>query len=183
MKAKKSIAVRITYIAAMAALIFVSGMFAIPLLDSKIQLGNIMAILGGFLLGGLPGGIASAIADILHDIVSGDTPIELVLSATVKFSMAFAAGTASTGLSKKISKQTHSDVLSAAIGAVTYFVLHSAKHMILKMFVEGLPLNAALLVLAQKTPATFINAIAMVIAIPILLSLLRPALKKGTGVL
>ena len=112
-------------------------------------------------------------------MLSGDNPIELVLSVAVKASMAVAAGIFWRSKVAEKFKEIARDALAAAVGAVTYFLLHSAKHLILKTLVDGLTLPAAFTALAAKTPATAINAVAAVILIAILARPIRLALTKS----
>lgn len=165
--------------AMLAALIYVVSLFGIPFFGSKIQLSNALSILGGVLFGPGIGGIAAGLADAIHDVLSGDNPIELVLSVAVKASMAVAAGIFWRSKVAEKFKEIARDALAAAVGAVTYFLLHSAKHLILKTLVDGLTLPAAFTALAAKTPATAINAVAAVILISILAKPIRLALTKS----
>ena len=82
----------ISFIAVMAALIYVITMFRFPLLGSKVHFANAVCLLAGLLLGPVPGGVAAGLGSALYDALNGKGDYGLKLFHREKSRWSPAAG-------------------------------------------------------------------------------------------
>ena len=174
---------KIVLAALMAALTTVGSYFRIVLpLDiagtTAFHLGNIMCALSGILLGpwlgGLAAGLGSAIFDMLNPLY--------ISEAWITFLMKGAYGLC-VGLTIGCGKQPWGYVkalLATCVGAASYAALYLAKSFFYSgLLIHGLTVDAALLTVVGKLPATAFNAAVAIIFAPILAISIRTALKKA----
>ena len=170
---KQSSAYKISFIAAMAAIVCIATFLRFPLWGSKVHLGNTAGLLAGLLLGPIGGGLVAGIGSALNDFVSAYGLDECIITFFSKFVMAMLCG-----LIAKRGGKVRSAV-GAAVGAVSYVALYMLKHLVYQRFVYGNPLAAAGAVMLSKLPASLINAVFALVVAPILYAALRPALEKA----
>ena len=146
---------------------------------SRFHLGNVMCALSGILLGpwwgGLASGVGSAIFDLFDPVHIADFPVTLItkglygmVSGLVFFK----------GFKRKSNYGT--EVVASLCGAVTYAVLYLAKKFFLDaMLLAGMDRSAAWLVVIDKLPPTFFNAVIAIVCSPLLAVTIRTALQKS----
>ena len=183
--AKKSLNIyTISFIAVMAALVYVVTLFRFPLLGSKVHFANAVCLLAGLLLGPVPGGLAAGLGSALYDALAGGYDfVNVLITFVSKFAMAWVAGLLADRAEKagKVSPQQVSRiVLAVAIGALTYVALYMLKTFIFQRWVYGYHLDTAWATMLSKLPASLINAGLSIVATPIFYHALVPAL-KGAG--
>ena len=69
-------------------------------------------------------------------------------------------------------------VLASVAGALAYVVLYMLKTFVYQAFVYGYPLDAVWLTMLSKLPASLLNAVAAMVATPILFFALHPILRR-----
>lgn len=165
---------QLVFTALMAAVVCVATFVRIPLLGSKVHLGNAAGLLAGLLLGGPAGGLAAGLGSALNDLVSGYGLDECLVTFVSKFLMAL--------LCAVIARHSVSRgriTLACGAGALSYIVLYMCKTFIYRRFIYGLPLEAVGLVMLEKLPASVINGVFATVAAPLLYAALHPALEKA----
>lgn len=180
---KKSIGImNITFMAMMAAMVYVVTLFRFPLLGSKVHFANAVCLLSGILLGPVQGGLAAGIGSALYDALAGGYDVVNVLITLVsKFAMAWVCGII---IEKSGDKRDRADrtVLACVCGALTYVALYMLKTFVYNKFVYGYPIDAVGATMVAKLIPSLINAGAAVIAAPLFYHAVRPAL-KASGIL
>ena len=173
---------RIVFLGLMAAIVYVVTFFRFPLLGSKVHFANAMCLIAGMLFGGFYGGLAAGIGSALYDGLSGGYDLANVMITLVsKFLMAYICG--KIAYSGKSRADNHGKNIAACIvGAWSYVALYMLKTFIYQRFVYGFPLDTTWATMMTKLPASAINALFAMIAAPLLISAIRPALKRA-GVL
>ena len=164
---------RISFIAAMAAIVCIATFLRFPFWGSKVHLGNTAGLLAGMLLGPIGGGLAAGIGSALNDLVGGYGLDDCIITFFSKFVMALLCG-----LIARRGGRLRCTV-GAAVGALSYVALYMCKHLVYQRFVYQNPLAAAGAVMLSKLPASLINAVFALIVAPILYAALRPALEKA----
>jgi len=165
----------LVFTALMAALVCVATLVRIPLLGSKVHLGNTAGLLAGLLLGGPAGGMAAGLGSALNDLLFGGYPIDEVLVTFVsKFLMAFLCAAVLRG-----SRKRGMSALAAGVGAFGYVVLYMLKTFVYRRFIYGLELDAVWAVMLSKLPASAINAVFATVVAPVIYCALVPALEKA----
>lgn len=174
---------KIVLTALMAALTVVGSYLRVVLpLDiagtTAFHLGNIMCALSGILLGPWLGGLAAGLGSAMFDVLN---PL-YISEAWITFLMKGAYGVA-VGLVVYSGKKPWGYVkglLGTCVGAVTYAVLYLAKSFFYSgLLIHGLTVDAALVTVVGKLPATTFNAVVAIIFAPILAISIRTALKKA----
>lgn len=172
---------RITFIAIMAAIIFVSNYFRIPFMDTKLTVANALCAIAGLLFGGVPGFLAAGLGSALYDLTAG-YGVECLITLVSKGAIALIAGLIAAKV-KDIKKLEAKDVtrvvIACAAGALTYVALYMLKTYLFGMFVNGLTLDGTLTKMGLKLPGSLINAAFASIAGPILYLALKPALQHA----
>lgn len=177
----KKITIRdITLIGIMAAAVYVASAFLqIPIPtaigSTRIHMGNVMCLLSGMLLGATPGGLAAGIGSMFFDLTNPAYIASVPFTFAFKFIMAWLCGKI---ISKCKAGVKIRFIGGAAAGAFIYVLLYISKSFIEDRFVLGLPLEAVMLTVTQKSVVSSINAIiAVIVAVPLGLAL-RPAIAK-----
>ena len=157
----------------MAAVVCVATFCRIPLLESRVHLGNTACLLSGFLLGPVGGGLAAGIGSMLNDLVSGYGLDECLVTFVSKFVMAMVCALLA-GKGKKSFV-----AFGAVCGALSYVALYMCKTFVYRRFVYGYPIEAVFATMLSKLPASMLNAVFAIIVAPALYAALRPALEKA----
>lgn len=181
MKEKKFTTYQIVFVAVMAAIVCVVTFFRFPLLGSKVHFANAMCLLSGMLFGPMLGGLAAGFGSMLYDALFGGYDLANCLITFVsKFLMAaICAWICFGGKKDDEGKIKHGRLVAASvIGAWSYVALYMLKTYIYQRFVYGYPLDAVLVTMAGKFPASAINAVFAMIVAPILYAAIAPAIKK-----
>lgn len=168
---------RIAFVGVMAALIFAASKVAIPLLSSRVHLGNTLCILAGLLFGPLTGGLAAGIGSALTDLLSGYGAQDMLITFASKLAMAAVAGlTLRLGRRGSPRGRVLLSVAGSVAGAWLYVGLYMLKHLVRQAFVYQVGWSATVAVLLEKLPASAINAVFAMICAPLLYHALEPAL-------
>lgn len=177
---KKMIVKDMTLIGIMAAAVYAASAFLqIPIPtaigSTRLHMGNVMCLLSGMLLGAVPGGLAAGIGSMFFDLTNPAYIASAPFTFAFKFIMAWLCG-------KIISKHNTGLkirwISGATAGAFMYVLLYISKTFIEARFVLGLPLEAVMLTIMQKSAVSGINAaIAVIVAVPLGLAL-RPVIAK-----
>ena len=181
MKKKTFTVFNITFIAMMAAMVYVVTLFRFPLLGSKVHFANAVCLLGGILLGPVQGGLAAGIGSALYDATTGYDVINVLITFVSKFAMAWVCGTV---LYHRDSDGEHKDRIDRTLfacicGALTYVALYMLKTFIYNRFVYGYPMDAVGATMIAKLIPSLINAGLAVIAAPLFYHAVLPALRAS----
>ncbi|WP_298034391.1 ECF transporter S component [uncultured Dysosmobacter sp.] len=167
------------YIAVLAALVCVVTFFRFPLLGSKVHFANAMCLLSGLLMGPLSGGLAAGIGSVLYDaLFGGYGPLDCAVTFVSKFLMAWVCAKIAFAMGSE-AKRHGQNIAACVAGALTYVALYMLKTFIFQMFVYGYPMETAVVTMGSKLPASLINAVAAMVAAPILYAALVPALRRA----
>ena len=181
MKERKFSTYQIVFVAVMAALVCVVTFFRFPLLGSKVHFANAMCLLSGMLFGPMLGGLAAGLGSMLYDALFGGYDfINCLVTFVSKFLMAAICAWIAFG-GKEEGKGKHARlVVGSVVGAFSYVALYMLKTDIFQRFVHGYPLDAVVVTMGGKLPASLINAVFAMIVAPILYAAIAPALhRKG----
>lgn len=168
---------KIVYTAVLAALVCAVTFFRFPLFGSKIHFANALCLLSGLLMGPLAGGLAAGLGSALYDALFGGYDLlNCAITFVTKFLMAwFCAKIASSG-----GKEAKGRNIAACVaGALSYVVMYMLKTFVFQIFVYGYPMETAVVTMGSKLPASLLNAIAAMIAAPVLYAALSPALRQA----
>jgi uncharacterized membrane protein len=188
---RKAVNIRtMTMTAMFAALCYVGFAFfqiKIPVGDSStsFHLGNVFCVLAalciGPLWGGLAGSIGMTIGDLLDPVYITSAPKTFLLKLCIGLISGFVAHKL-----LKISQDTErkiplpvATVLSAAAGMAFNIVADPLVGYVYKMYVMGVPQDAASILAKISAVTTSVNAVIAVIAATIFYLALRPALKRS----
>lgn len=179
----------LTMAAMFAALCYIGFTFFkidIPVGTEKtaFHLGNVFCVLAALFLGGFWGGMSGAVGMTIADLTTA-----YVTSAPKTFVLKLCIGLI-TGLVAhkvfKISQENHSKryttvstILSCAAGMAFNVVADPLVGYFYKMYIMGVPQEAATIWAKMGAATTLVNAIIAVIAASILYAALRPALKRA----
>ena len=176
---KKFSLVQIVYIGVMAALVCAVTFFRFPLLGSKVHFANAMCLLSGLLMGGIPGGLAAGFGSALYDALWGGYDlIQVCITFVSKFLMAWVCAKIAFAGHRE-AKHHGWNIAASVIGALTYVALYMLKTFVYQRFIYGYPVDAVWVTMGSKLPASLLNAVAAMVAAPILYSALRPALERA----
>lgn len=191
LRPKRPVSIRTLTMAAMfAALCYVGFAFfqiKIPVGDSStsFHLGNVFCVLAALCIGPLWGGLAGAVGMTIGDLLD---PV-YITSAPKTFLLKLGIGLISGFVAHKIFKLSQDTERKIPLGAAT--VISSAAGMAFnivadplvgyfyKMYIMGVPQDAATILAKMSAVTTSVNAIIAVIAASIFYLALRPALKKS----
>ena len=183
MNAKKNVWTtrRIVYIAVLSALVCAVTFFRFPLLGSKIHFANAMCLLSGLLMGPMAGGLAAGIGSTLYDALFGGYDLlNCAVTFVTKFLMAWLCAMLARGGGAETEETSRGRItLASAAGALFYVALYMAKTVIFQLFLYGYPMETALVTAGSKLPASLLNAIAAMVAAPLLYAALVPALRRA----
>ena len=177
---KKSMSTtKLVFIAMLAALVYVVTLFRFPLLGTKVHLANAVCLLSGLLMGPAAGGVAAGLGSALYDLMAGGYDfIQCMITFVSKFAMAWVC--AKIAFSHGAEARFHGrNIAACIIGALTYVALYMLKTFVYQMFVYGYPMETVLLTMGSKLPASLINAVAAMVAAPILYTALSLALSRA----
>lgn len=170
---------KMVFVGMMAAVVCVVTLFRFPFLGSKVHFANAMCLLSGLLFGPLYGGLAAGFGSALYDGLLGGYGFDQVLITFVsKFVMAWLCARIAYAGDAKAERHAR-NIVACVAGALSYVALYMLKTFVYQHFVGGIALDATLVVMVGKLPASLINAVFAMIAAPALYTALRPALKKA----
>ena len=175
---------RLVFIALFAAIVLVCTLVSVPVLESKVHLGNTASILAGLILSPVDAGLAAGLGSMLYDAtLGGYDAIGCGITFITKYLMAFVCAILMKLLRgcdyKKIGRRAGLVYTISAAAALTYVALYMLKTFVMKQVVDGLTLKAVWVVMMEKLPASLINAAFATFAAPPLYAALMPALKKA----
>lgn len=178
-----------TLAAMFAALCYVGFAFfqiKIPVGDSStsFHLGNVFCVLAALCIGGLWGGLAGSVGMTIGDLLD---PV-YITSAPKTFVLKLGIGLITGLVAHKIFQLSRekerkvplavATVISAAAGMAFNIVADPLVGYFYKMYVLGMPQDAATILAKMSAVTTSVNAVIAVIAATIFYLALRPALKK-----
>lgn len=179
MKKNNLSVLNITFMAMMAAMVYVVTLFRFPLLGSKVHFANAVCLISGLLLGPLQGGLAAGIGSALYDALAGGYDfVNVVITLVSKFAMAWVCGMIARSAAEKRDRADRT-VLACVCGALTYVALYMLKTFIFQKFVYGFPMDAVWATMWAKLIPSLINAAAAVIAAPLFYHAVLPALRSS----
>ena len=183
MKKREFTVFNITFIAMMAAIVYVVTLFRFPLLGSKVHFANAVCLLSGILLGPLQGGLAAGIGSAFYDAVSGYDLINVLITFASKFAMAWVCGAIIASDAHARGKgRIDRTALACLCGALTYVALYMLKTFIYQKFVYSYPMDAVWATMVAKLIPSLINAAVAVVAAPLFYHAVLPAL-RSSGIL
>ena len=170
----------ITFIAMMAAMVYVVTLFRFPLLGSKVHFANAVCLLSGILLGPLQGGLAAGVGSAFYDAVTGYDLINVLITFVSKFAMAWVCGTVlESRIHIKGRGRIDRTALACVCGALTYVALYMLKTFIYQKFVYGYPMDAVWATMVAKLIPSLINAGVAIVAAPLFYHAVLPALRAS----
>ena len=164
----------------MTALAFVANYIRFPFLGSQITVSNTLCALCGMILGPWAGFVTAGIGNFLYDLIAG-YGIEGLITLVSKGAVALAAGLLSRRILRKprLEKADRAKLFAAsAAGALTYVVLYMLKTFVMGLTVKGLTMDATLVSMGSKLPASLINAVFATVVAPILMNALHHPLHR-----
>jgi len=187
---KQTVNIRTLTLAAMfAALCYVGFAFfqiKIPVGDSStsFHLGNVFCVLAALCIGGLWGGLAGAVGMTIGDLFD---PV-YITSAPKTFVLKLGIGLIAGFVAHKVFQLSHdkerklplsvATVLSCSAGMVFNIIADPLVGYFYKMYIMGIPQDAATLLAKMSAVTTSVNAVIAVIAATIFYLALRPALRR-----
>lgn len=179
----------LTMAAMFAALCYVGFAFfqiKIPVGDSStsFHLGNVFCVLAALCIGGLWGGLAGAvgmtIGDLLDPVYITSAPKTFILKLGIGLIAGFVAHKIFKISQEKERKVplTVATVLSCSAGMVFNIIADPLVGYFYKMYIMGVPQDAATILAKMSAVTTSVNAVIAVIAATIFYMALRPALKR-----
>jgi len=172
----------VVVIGLMAAVCFVTTYFLrieipTPAGLTNLKIGNIFCLLAGLLFGGLRGGLAAGIGSMFFDLLNPLYVTSAPFTLVFFFMMGFVCGLISH-LGGRRGENLLFNIIGAASGALSYFVLHIGKS-IIQLVLAGSDFSAAVVACSTKMITSGINAVVAVAASVALVIPLRLALKKA----
>ncbi len=175
---RKAISVySLTFMAVMAALVYVVTLFRFPLLGSKVHFANALCLLSGLLLGPVQGGMAAGLGSALYDALAGGYDlVNVLITFASKFLMAWVCGLIALrggkpGLARLVT--------AVAVGALTYVAAYMLKTFVFQHYVYGFPMDATWATMVSKLIPSLINAVVSLVATPVFYHALLPALRRS----
>ena len=187
---KKAVDVRTLTLAAMfAALCYIGFTYCkidIPVGGEKtaFHLGNVFCVLAALFIGGFWGGTAGAVGMTIADLTTAyvtSAPKTFVLKLGIGLITGFVAHKVfriSTDTRAKLPLPA-ATVLSCAAGMVFNIVADPLVGYFYKMYILGVPQNAAVIWAKMGAVTTAVNGVVAVIAASVFYLALRPALKRS----
>ena len=166
----------------MTALAFVSNYIRFPLLGSQVTVSNSICVLCGMILGPWAGFVTAGIGAFLYDLIAG-YGIEGLITLVSKGAIGMVAGIVCHHSLKKAQltkKDSFRMFAGAALAALTYVVLYMLKTFVMGLTVKGLTMEATLVSMGSKLPASLINAVFATVAAPLLMTAVHyPLWRQG----
>lgn len=170
---------KMVYTAVLAALVCAVTFFRFPLLGSKVHFANAMCLLSGLLMGPLAGGLAAGMGSALYDALFGGYDLlNCAVTFATKFLMAWFCAKIAFSAGRKAESHIW-NIAACVAGALSYVAMYMLKTFVFQMFVYGYPMETAVVTMGSKLPASLLNAIAAIIAAPVLFAALFPALRRA----
>ena len=173
---------RLTAYGLMTALAFVANYIRFPFLGSQITVSNTLCALCGLILGPWAGFVTAGIGNFLYDLIAG-YGLEGLITLVSKGAVALVAGLI---CHKRLRARnlTGKDrtllFVGSAAAALTYVALYMLKTLIMGLTVKGLTMDATLVSMGSKLPASLINAVFATIVAPLLMNALHlPLYRMG----
>lgn len=181
---KRNSTYKIIVVALMAALVFVTTFFIkieipTPAGPTMLKVGNIVCLLSGLLFGGLYGGLAAGLGSMLFDLLNPAYVSSAPFTLVFFFLMGFICGTISH-MGGRNGRSAKLNILGAACGALTYYVLYISKS-IISLVIAGSEFVPALISCSMKMIVSGVNGVISVVAAVLLAPVLRKAIAK-TGI-
>lgn len=164
----------------MTALAFVSNYIRFPLLGSQVTVSNSICVLCGMILGPWAGFLTAGSGAFLYDLIAG-YGLEGLITLVSKGAIGLMAGMiCHRRLTKpQLSRKDQGFLFAgAAAGTVTYVILYMLKTFILGLTVKGLTMDATLISMGSKLPASLINAAFATVTAPLLMTALHYPLRR-----
>ncbi|NLC79121.1 MAG: ECF transporter S component [Ruminococcaceae bacterium] len=185
----KSVRTMVT-VGLMAALVFIFTYIRIEIPISitggktMLHLGNVMCILSALLFGKWKGGLAAGFGSMFFDLFDPLYLPECWVTFIMKFCLAFIVGLVAYGIDRKngAEKKKPSNfriAVGAVVGAFSYVVLYVSKTFIVDRLIMGYEPEVVYATMITKGSVSLINATIAAVASLLLLSAIRPALKKS----
>ena len=180
----------LTMAAMFAALCYVGFAFfqiKIPVGDSStsFHLGNVFCVLAALMIGGLWGGLAGAVGMTIGDLLD---PV-YITSAPKTFLLKLGIGLIAGFVAHRIFHLSHDKarkvplpvavVLSCSAGMAFNIVADPLVGYFYKMYIMGVPQDAATILAKMSAVTTSVNAVIAVIAATVFYLALRPILKRS----
>ena len=179
MTGRKMTLTKLVCIAMLAAVVCVVTLYRFPLLGSKVHFANAICLLSGLLMGPFAGGLAAGLGSAIYDaMLGGYGLVECLVTFVSKFAMAWVCG--KIAFSGRREAKVHGwNIFACVTGALTYVALYMLKTFVFQKFVYGFPAETVWATMLSKLPGSLINAVAAMIAAPILYTALYRALDRG----
>ena len=180
----------LTMAAMFAALCYVGFAFfqiKIPVGDSStsFHLGNVFCVLAALMIGGMWGGLAGAVGMTIGDLLD---PV-YITSAPKTFLLKLGIGLITGLVAHKVFQLSHDKarkvplpvavVLSCSAGMAFNIVADPLVGYFYKMYIMGVPQDAATILAKMSAVTTSVNAVIAVIAATVFYLALRPVLKRS----
>ena len=180
---------KLTLAAMFAALCYVGFAFfqiKIPVGDdsTSFHLGNVFCVLAALCIGGFAGGMAGAVGMTIGDLFDPVYITSAPKTFVLKLGIGLIAGLVAHkvfAISKDVERKVSlpvATVLSCAAGMAVNVVADPVVGYFYKMYVLGVPQDAATILAKMSALTTFVNAVIAVIAATVFYLALRPALKR-----
>lgn len=188
---KKSSSTNVTILAQaalLAALCYIGAGYLkidIPVGDDKtmFHLGNVFCVLAALLIGGFWGGMSGAIGMTLSDLMTGyvtSAPKTFLLKLCIGLIVGFVAHKIFKLSAEHSKKQiTVYTAISCAAGMLFNIIAEPIISYFYKLYLFGLPQDAAKILAKMTAVTTAVNAVIAVIVASLIYIALRPALKKS----
>ncbi len=171
---------RLTCCGLMTALAFAANYIRFPFLGSQITVSNTLCALCGMILGPWDGFVTAGIGNFLYDLIAG-YGIEGLITLVSKGAVALTAGLLSRRIIQNNTLEKTDRIklfFAAGAGALAYVCLYMLKTFIMGLTVKGLTMDATLISMWSKLPASLINAVFATIVAPLLMNALHHPLHR-----
>ena len=182
-KAKKNFfTVRnLALIGLLAALVFVLSLIEIRIPlglgdNTRLHLGNVMALLAGVLFGPLVGGLSAGFGSMIYDLINPLYISEFWITFLTKFALGWMAGFVYKTLSAGRLHEFPKTLISGIFGSGLYIILYGIKSAIMQHFVNGNAWAVVWPVVGGKVLISAVNGGIAVVATVLLAPILRRAL-------
>lgn len=172
----------IVIVALMAAMVFATTYFIkieipTPAGITMLKAGNIVCLLAALLFGSVRGGLAAGIGSMFFDLLNPMYVASAPFTLVFFFIMAFVCGKIAHMNNYK-GEKTIINILAAAIGAISYIILHISKT-IITLMLAGSSFIPAFATSVPKIMTSSANALIAVTFSVLLVPILRKALLKS----
>ena len=179
MRKKRLDVYTLSFMAVLAAMVYIVTLLRFPLLGSKVHFANAVCLLAGMLLGPVHGGIAAGLGSAIYDLQTGYDLVNVLITFVSKFAMAWVCGMLMWKRGKPDEKSYVHCCLASVAGSLTYVALYMVKTFIYQRFVYSFAMDAVWATMLSKLIPSLINAAVSVAAAPILFRALLPPLRSS----